>query len=72
MEQKNTNPDDTVAAETFPEELKWEIAESVFLTLWCYHATVWEGKEIVVMVKIPAFLIDLPHRFLDLCEFYLL
>lgn len=22
MEQKNTNPDDTVAAETFPEELK--------------------------------------------------
>lgn len=27
-----------------------ETTEPVFLILWCYHATVWEEKEIMVMV----------------------
>lgn len=47
-----------------PQKSCSEIAEPVFLILWCHHASVWEGEEIMVMVGDSR--ISDRHRFPDI------
>lgn len=71
VQKKNTCPDDKVAAEAFPEELKWECWTCLpdALTSSCLLR---KGRSQWWWLVIPSFLENLLHKFPELSESYLL
>lgn len=69
MQKKNACPDDRVAAETFPEELKWDCWTCLpaALILSCLLR---KGRSQWWWLVIPSFLVDLLHKFPELSESY--